>query len=395
MSTPTGVTGEDRDDLSGAENRAIRARSRRLLVGLLRPLRRRLILTLVVVIVSTALQVAGPTLIAFGIDRGVPALADGDALPLLLAGGGFLAATVLGAVLIGWYRVLQARISQAVLFELRRRVFRHTQRLSLDFHESYTSGRIISRQTSDLDSIRELLDEGLGNLVSGVFYTAFTAIALILLDAPSGLALAGALVPLFFLVRWFQVRSQRLFRSTRTTSARMIVQFVESMTGIRAVQAFRKEPANEAKFGALVEDNRQSNARVFRLFGTFDPGLVLIGNLTVAAVLLTGGVRVAEGELAIGVLLAVLLYVRRFFDPLEELAMFYNGYQSASAALEKISGVLEETPTVADPATPVELRSPRGTVRFDGVEFGYRDGRVVLPRFDLELPAGQTVALVG
>ncbi|MCU1438883.1 MAG: transporter [Naasia sp.] len=395
MSTTTGVSGEEREDLTRAENQAVRARSRKLLIELLTPLRRRLALTLGVVIVSTALQVAGPALVAVGIDRGVPALGGGDPLPLLLAGGGFLAATVLGAVLIGWYRVLQARISQAVLYELRRRVFRHTQRLSLDFHESYTSGRIISRQTSDLDSIRELLDEGLGNLVSGVFYTAFTALALVLLDPISGLALAAAMLPLFVLVRWFQVRSQRAFRSTRTTSARMIVQFVETMTGIRAVQAFRKERANADRFGGLVEDNRRSNASVFRLFGTFDPGLVLIGNLTVAAVLLVGGIRVAEGGLAIGVLLAVLLYVRRFFDPLEELAMFYNGYQSASAALEKISGVLEEAPSVVDPAEPVPLRSPRGHVRFEGVEFAYRSGRVVLPRFDLELPAGQTVALVG
>ncbi|WP_210507302.1 ABC transporter ATP-binding protein [Naasia sp. SYSU D00057] len=393
--TMSGVAGEDRDDLSRQESRSMRLRSRRLLLELLRPLRRSIILTLVVVVFATLAQVAGPALIAFGIDRGVPALIDGDVLPLALAGAGFLASSAVGAVLIGWYRILQARISQAVLFDLRRRVFQHTQRLSLDFHESYTSGRIISRQTSDLDSIRELLDEGIGNLVSGAFYTVFTAVALVLLDAPSGLVLAVALIPLWFLVRWFQKRSQRLFRATRVASARMIVQFVETMTGIRAVKAFRKEGRNQQKFGELVEDYRGANAKVFRLFGTFDPGLVLIGNLTVAGVLLTGGMRVAAGELAIGVLLAVLLYVRRFFDPMEELAMFYNGYQSASAALEKISGVLEERPSVADPARPVDLRAARGAVEFDEVEFGYRDGAVILPRFDLDIPAGQTIALVG
>ncbi|WP_210479666.1 ABC transporter ATP-binding protein [Naasia sp. SYSU D00948] len=395
MSSVSGVTGEEREDLSRAESREIRRRSRRLLLELLRPMHGRLWLTFVVVVTATAAQVVGPALIAFGVDQGVPALADGDPVPLVLAGAGFLLSSLLGAVLIGWFRILQAKISQDVLFDLRRRVFTHTQRLSLDFHESYTSGRIISRQTSDLDSIRELLDEGIGNLISGGFYMAFTAVALVLLDAPSGLVLAVAILPLAGLVRWFQVRSQRLFRATRVTSARVIVQFVETMTGIRAVKAFRKEERNRETFGRLVEDHRAANARVFRLFGTFDPGLVLIGNLTVAAVLLVGGMRVAGGELAIGVLLAVLLYVRRFFDPMEEVAMFYNGYQSASAALEKISGVLEERPTVADPAAPVALRAARGAVRFQGVEFGYRNGKVVLPRFDLEIPAGQTIALVG
>jgi ATP-binding cassette subfamily B protein len=397
MSTASvsGVTGEERDDLSRTESRSMRKRSQRLLLTLLRPLRKQMALTLAVVILSTAAQVAGPTLVAVGIDQGVPALAAGDWLPLVLAGGGFLASIVMGSLLIGWYRVLQARISQAVLFDLRRQVFRQTQGLSIDFHESYTSGRIIARQTSDLDSIRELLDEGLGNLVSGVFYTLFTALALVLLDPQSGLVLAVSVLPLWFLVRWFQTRSQRQFRVTRTASARLIVQFVETMTGIRAVKAFRKEEQNREKFAGLTEDYRQANAGVFRLFGTFEPGLVLIGNVTVATVLLFGGLRVASGELAIGALLAILLYVRRFFDPLQELAMFYNGYQSASAALEKISGVLEERPSVADPAHPVDLHTPRGAVRFDGVEFGYRGGAVILPRFDLDIPAGQTIALVG
>jgi ATP-binding cassette subfamily B protein len=274
-------------------------------------------------------------------------------------------------------------------------VFLQTQKLSLEFHESYTSGRIISRQTSDLDSIRELLDSGINQLVSGILYSLFTAIALFLLDWTSGLVLLGALVPLFILTRWFQVRSQKLFRQSRVASAKLIVQFVETMTGIRAVKAFRKERRNEKEFGGLVEDYRDVNARVIQLFGVFDPGLILIGNVTVAAVLLVGGFRVVDGQLAIGALLAAVLYARRFFDPMEDMAMFYNSYQSASAALEKISGVLEEKPTVPDPEKPVDLWSARGHVRFEDVRFAYNEDAVVLPDFTLDLPAGQTIALVG
>ncbi|WP_230671821.1 ABC transporter ATP-binding protein [Rathayibacter sp. Leaf248] len=386
---------EERDDLTRAESAAMRRRSLRLLGSLLRPLRVRLILTAVVVVISTAAQVAGPALIAAGIDNGLPAVLDGDATPLLLAVGAYILTGLTGALLVAWYTVLSARVSQAILLDLRKRVFLHTQRLSLEFHENYTSGRIISRQTSDLDSIRELLDSGINQLVQGALYMGFVAIALVSLDPPSGLVLACALVPLAILTRWFQKRSQALFRGTRVASSRLIVQFVETMTGIRAVQAFRTETRNESVFGELVERYRVTYKRVFALFGTFDPGLVLIGNVTVAVVLLLGGIRVLDGGLEIGALLAVLLYTRRFFDPMEEMAMFYNSYQSAAAALEKISGVLAEEPSVPDPARPVDLYEARGRIGFEGVRFAYTADREILPRFDLDIPAGQTIALVG
>jgi ATP-binding cassette subfamily B protein len=390
-----GVEGEERNDLSRAESRQVRDRSLRLLGSLLRPERARVVLTMAVVIVSTLAQVAGPALIAYGIDRGLPALLERDWFPLGATVVVYLAAGLVGAGLIAWYTVLTAKISQAILFDLRTRVFLHTQQLSLEFHESYTSGRIIARQTSDLDAIKELLDSGINQLVQGALYMVFVGAAMFFVDGVSGLILLGALVPLGFLTRWFQKRSQQLFRRTRVASARLIVQFVETMTGIRAVKAFRKEKRNEKEFGDLVENNRAVNAKVIQLFGIFDPGLVLIGNVALAVVLVAGGFRVAEGSLAIGALLAALLYTRQFFAPAQDMAMFYNSYQSAAAALEKISGVLEEKPGVPDPATPVDLWTATGAVDFSGVEFAYKKDRVILPEFDLSIPAGQTIALVG
>ena len=391
----TGVEGEERNDFTKAESTQIRQRSIRLLGSLLRPVRAQVILTMAVVIISTAAQVAGPALIAFGIDHGLPALMKQDWFPLGATVVIYLITGVVGALLIAWYTVLTAKISQAILLDLRKRVFLHTQRLSLEFHESYTSGRIIARQTSDLDSIRELLDSGVNQLVQGALYMVFIAIAMFTVDWQSGLVLFGALIPLALLTRWFQVQSQQLFRKTRVASARLIVHFVETMTGIRAVKAFRKEKRNEDEFGDLVEDYRNVNGRVIQLFGIFDPGLVLIGNVALAVVLLAGGLRVANDGLAIGALLAALLYTRQFFAPAQEMAMFYNSYQSAAAALEKISGVLEETPSVPDPTEPIDLWEAKGGVRFDGVKFAYNEGRVILPSFDLDIPAGQTIALVG
>src|SRR5690606_28950204 len=147
---------------------------------------------------------------------------------------------------------------------------------------------------------------------------------------------------------------------SRVASASLIVHFVEAMAGIRAVQAFRKEQRNRKAYAKLTDDYREVNTDLIQIFGIYDPGLVLIGNLTVAAALLFGGFWLFDGGIEVGVLLAVVLYARRFFDPMEEMAMFYNSYQSAAAALEKISGVLEESPTVPDPVDPVDLWEASG-----------------------------------
>lgn len=392
----TGVEGEERSDYTKAESTQIRQRSLRLLGTLLRPERGRIVFAFALVVVSTIAQVSGPTLIALGIDTGLPALVQrGDGVPIALIVGGYLIAAVVGATLIAQFTVISARISQAVLIDLRTRLYRHAQLLSLEFHESYTSGRIIARQTSDLESIRELLDSSLTGLTQGVLYMGFVAVALVTLDPWSGLVLAVSLVPLILLTRWFQINSQRTYRATRVFSARLIVKFVETMTGIRAVQAFRAESRNRDEYGGIVEDYRRANADSIKLFGVYDPGLILIGNVTVAIVLLVGGFRVVSGGLEIGTLLAIVLYTRRFFDPMENLAGFYNSYQAAAAALEKVSGVLEEEPSVPEPARSTELAHARGEVAFDNVQFAYRADRVILPDFSLHLPAGQTVALVG
>ena len=390
-----GTNDEERTDLNKEESRFVRARSRRLLSSLLRPLRTRLIAAIALVLVSTGFRVAGPALIALGIDWAIPRAIVQDFTPMWTVVIVYLSAAVLTAILTYYFLMLTAKLSQAMLFDLRNRMFVHTQKLSVEFHERYTAGRVIARQTSDLESIGELLSGGLNELVVGGMFMIFTAGALLLIDPTSFLVLFGALLPLGLLTRWFQVKTNRGYRKQRVASSRMIQYFVETMTGIRAVKAFRKEPKNEEHFGGLVETYRKHNAHLIQLFGIYDPGLIMIGNATVAAVLLVGGFRVLEGDLGIGVLTAAILYARRFFDPMEEIAIFYNSYQSAASALEKISGVLEEEPTVPEAENPVEFKDAKGNVKFDGVKFQYSTGPVVLHPFDLDIPAGQTIALVG
>jgi ATP-binding cassette subfamily B protein len=392
---PTDAAADDATRLDRETSAAVRARSMRLLGELLRPRRRALAWAGVLVVLSTLGQVAGPWLVSLAIDVAVPALADGRAAPLVLVGSAYLVAAVVGGLCAGAYVRAAARIAQGVLLALRRRVFRHTQLLSLDFHESYTSGRIISRQTSDLEALRELLDGGLTGVVSSLMLMLFTGLGLWLLDPVSGLVLVVALVPAWLLTRWFQKHSQLYYRQQRTTSARLIVKFVETMTGMRAVQAFRREATTEAEYERLGEEYRDANLRIFSVNGRYQPGLVLIGNVAVAAALAVGGWRVYQGSLDVGVLVAALLYVKRFFQPIQQLGMFYNSFQSATAALEKVSGLLAEEPTVVEPTRPTPLPHARGALRLDDVTFRYGDGPVILPDLDLTIPAGQTVALVG
>jgi ATP-binding cassette subfamily B protein len=391
-----GVTGEERSDFTKQEGKRLRQRSLSLLKSLLHPVRVRLYWTLVVVVVSTAAQVAGPTLLALGIDQGLSQVVQNhNWLPAQMIVSAYVLTAIVSSTMMAVYMRSSAVLSQTVLIDLRERVFQHTQNLSMSFHENYTSGRVIARQTSDIETLRELLDGGISNLFRGILLMTFTAGALIALDPSSALPLLIALIPAFFLTRWFSNTSKKQFREARTFSARLIVQFVETMTGIRAVKAFRREERNEKSYALAVDDYREANRKVIRLFGTYDPGLKVIGVFTLAAVLILGSFRVANGAMEVGVLLAAVLYTRRFFEPMEELAMFYNSFQNASSALEKVSGMLEEKATVVEPVNPVRLAHPQGRLDFNRVRFGYNDNSVVLPDLDLHIPAGQTIALVG
>ena len=389
-----GVAAEDAEELSASGSSFLRGRSRRLLGELLRPHRRRLWVLLAVVLVQNLAWLAGPYLIGVGIDVGVPALLADDPWPLVRTTAAMVGAALLDAGLRYWFLVGSGRVGQAVLLTLRRRVFAHVQQLSLAFHERYTSGKTISRLTSDVQALSEMFDEGLDGLLTALLSVVSIGVVLLVLDLPLGLVALLGLPALLLLGRWFQRSSTIAYRRTRQTIAALIVQFTETFGGIRAVQAFRREPRNDELHAELNEANRQAHQHAFWLVAVFIPAVTMIGNLVTVAVLGYGALRVVDGDLAVGVLVSFLLYLRRFFDPLQDIAMFYNSYQSANAALEKLSGVLEERSTVREPADPQPLPQAAGELVFDGVRFGY-GGATVLPHLDLTIPAGQTVALVG
>ncbi|MET1062177.1 MAG: ABC transporter ATP-binding protein, partial [Aeromicrobium sp.] len=321
--------------------------SRRLLGELLAPYKRAIRLLLLVVLVENAARLSIPYLVKEGIDTGIPPIrATGDLGPLLLIVAMVLVATITQAVTRRLFLVRSGEIGQRVLLRLRGRVFRHFQALSPQFHDHYTSGRVISRQTSDVDAIYEMLETGFDGLVTAALTLVGTAGLLLFLDVRLGLVALVCGPFLAWLTNWFRKESAKSYRVTREKVALVIVHFVESMGGIRAVQAFRREPRNQEIFDDVNDQYRRANLVAFRLVAWFMPGIRLIGNVTIAVVLVYGAYRAYHGEVTVGVLAAFLLYLRQFFEPMMEISQFYNTFQSASAALEKLAGVLEEKPSV-------------------------------------------------
>ena len=379
-----------------AENKASRKRSFALLGELISPVKGQFVLMAIMVVIAQLAVVAGPAIIAWGIDHGLPSLMAGDPVPAYQAAGLAVGAAIIGGVLTYGYVRQSVVVGQRMLLALRRKVFRFTQKQDLEFHESYTSGRIVSRHTSDMEALRELLDSGVNVMVGASLSMVFTIVLIVTMDPVTGLVMLLMLIPCVMLTVWFQKRSRIEYRAIRTHSARLIVHFVEAMAGIRAVKAFRKEGRNQAEFDGLAQDYRDASMRSINVFGIYQPALRVLANITIAAVLVVGGFRVLEGNLQVGVLVALVLYSRRFFQPVDEIANFYNAFQSAVAALEKIANLLAVQPHVKESRTPTPLPSSDGQVDFENVSFRYtEDGPLVLKPLDLHIPAGQTVALVG
>jgi ATP-binding cassette subfamily B protein len=374
----------------------LRGRSRALLRSLLAPYRKQIMWIIVLLLIMNGANLAGPYLVMLGIDEGIPPLTEsGDYTMLVIVGVTFAVVAVVEYLATRTEISLSGKVSQLLLLNLRRRVFGHFNRLSVAFHERFTSGRVVARMTSDMDAIRELSDNGVHDLVLSALSVVSIAAIMLWMDTELALVALISFPVMALLGNWFRKFSSVVYRRTRETIALVIVYFVESIGGVRAVQAYRREPRNQQIFDGLNADNRDANITGHRAAATFAAGTKAIGNATIALVLLYGGYLVMHDETRIGVLAAFLLYLRRFYEPMQELTMFYNTLQSATAALEKLSGVLAERPDVPAPAKPVALPAARGELRFDEVSFSYRAGKVVLAHLDLHIPAGQTVAIVG
>ncbi|MFG2296355.1 ABC transporter ATP-binding protein [Streptomyces sp. NPDC048603] len=381
---------------SGARNALLRM--------LLRPKRRRLAAATALALVENACGLVAPLLIAAAIDRGLPAAADGRWSPLAGFTAAALAAGLTTATVKYCFLRYSGSIAQDLLFELRHRAFAHVTGQPLAFHESYPSGRVIARLSSDVESVEEMLEMGLDGLFSALFSMVGVLAVMLWLDGPMAAVVIVLFLPLFLLTRWFRRRSRVAYRHTRTAVEGVVGHTVEAYNGIRAVQAFRREDANARRLSGLDARYAVARAESGWVSAAFSGGVKLIGNLSLVGLLTLGVFRIDQGHLQAGALTAFLLYVHRLYDPIDELASFANAFASASAGLEKIGALFVRHPAVAEPGKPVPLPAARepgeglalGAVRFEDVHFRYGgQGRPVLSAMDLTLEAGRTVALVG
>ena len=405
---------EPREQMSPQERAETRERSMALLRQMLRPHRGALALSIISVLLVSGSSAIAPILIARVLDSSIEPLKQGDISPLLTLLVLFVAATAVTAI-FSWVNVAYTvRVSLGVVVYLRKRVFRHAQSLSVSFHERYTSGKVISRLTSDIDTVRSFLDSGISQLAITLLSMVISAVAIFLLDWRIGLLMLAMGVPIYFLTRWFQKAAVPVFRTMRTESAHLTSRFVETFTGIRAVKAFGAEARMRTEYAQASERYRLAVMDSIKIFGVYAPTLTLLGNLFIAGALVLGGYAVLGGTMQIGTLLALVIYANRVFEPVMQLSEFYNMFQSAMSALEKLSSFLAEEPEVAEPEHPYERAvepasepaaesttgGVTGTVRgalveLDSAVFGYTSDRHALKETSLRIEPGTTVALVG
>lgn len=404
---------EPREQMSPQERAETRERSMALLRQMLRPHRGALALSIISVLLVSGSSAVAPILIARVLDSSIEPLKQGDVSPLLTLLAFFVAATAVTAI-FSWVNVAYTvRVSLGVVVYLRKRVFRHAQSLSVSFHERYTSGKVISRLTSDIDTVRSFLDSGISQLAITLLSMVISAVAIFLLDWRIGLFMLVMGVPIYFLTRWFQKAAVPVFRTMRTESAHLTSRFVETFTGIRAVKAFGAEAQMRYEYAQASERYRLAVMDSIKIFGVYSPVLMLLGNVFIAGALVLGGYAVLGGTMQIGTLLALVIYANRVFEPVMQLSEFYNMFQSAMSALEKLSSFLAEEPEVAEPEHPheraVESAAESATgvsggvngtvhgalVELDSAVFGYTSDRHALKETTLRIEPGTTVALVG
>jgi ATP-binding cassette, subfamily B, bacterial len=373
---------------------------RALLGSLLRPYAGRIGLAVAVVLIRQAAQQAGPLLVAYAIDRAVPALRERHAGPLVTVAVLYVLCAIVSGGTQYVFVTASAGIGQGVLADLRNRIFRHAQRLDLAFHERHPAGWLTSRATSDVEALRALLDGSVGQIVTAALSTVTITATLLYLDWPLGVTALAVVVPLYATMHSFRRRSARVYTHRSEALATVTARTAETVSGIRTVQALRQERPNDAAFAALNAGHERLNGGAGLEMARYVTASRLVANIAVAALMVWGAYRVAGGGLELGVFAAIVLNLRRLYDEPLKLGGVLDSYQSASASLRAIAGVLAQQPAVDEPAHPAPLPDrPAGTlgraIRFEQVGFSYGAGPAVLPGVDLTVSAGQIVAVLG
>jgi ATP-binding cassette, subfamily B, multidrug efflux pump len=366
----------------------------RRLLGYLRPYRWQTAAAVLLLLVQSGLALVGPRLTEHALDVAIP---HGDRGLLTLLAGIYLTTLLFEFVAEYAGTLLTTFVGQRVMYDLRMEIFGRLQRLSIAFFDRNPVGRLMTRVTSDVETLNELFSSGVVTLFGDVF--TLLAIMGMMLAIDWRLALVTfSVIPLVWLTaRVFRRRVREAFRDIRIRLARLNAYLQERLTGMRVVQLFGREEASARRFGELNQEHLAAHLRSITVYAVFFPMVELLTSIAMALLLWYGGLRVLDGTLTVGVLAAFIQYTRRFFQPLQDLSEKVNLLQSAMASSERVFALLDEPVTVREPEHPRPLPRPvRGEVRFEGVWFRYSpEGPWVLRDISFTASPGRTIALVG
>jgi len=381
-------------------SKGTRGRNLRGLLALLRPYRGRAALTVGALLLGTAASLAPPLLARAAIDDGIE---RHDVTKLALVVGAFLLAALVNWAMTYTQTYLVGWVGQRALADLRIRIFTHLQSLPIGFYESRPAGVLISRITNDVEALDSLVTDSVVTLFESSLTLVGTVGILLYLDVKLAL-ITFCVLPLLLLGSlWFRIVSAGAFRRTRETIGSITAYLQETLSGIRVVRSFAHEPVHEAEFRLLNDDNADANMTTVKLNAAYFPSVEMLSGVAVAAIVLYGGYQAIDGNISIGTIVAFVAALSNLFEPIQQLSQLYATYQSGMAALEKIFQLLDEQPDLTDRPDAIELERIVGEVDFDDVSFAYRkragddssEQILALDHIDLQIPPGQTVALVG
>ncbi|NCF69216.1 MAG: ATP-binding cassette domain-containing protein [Chloroflexi bacterium] len=358
----------------------------------LRPYTGRLILAIVLMVISSLLAVSQPLIIGLAIDEGIRA----GSLTVLRTWSVLFLVAALGAWITNRWRIaIMAHVGTAVVADYRSHLFRHLHTLSLSFFNSYSVGRLMSRLISDIGVVQDFITWSITGLFRSLFTLTGIVIAMFLLNWQLALVTFSVLPLMAILTNYWRNHVRVAYRATRQRLSLINGYLNESITGIRVTKSFTREERNYQYFNNLNNSYFNANVDASRLSAIFFPGVDLMGSLATALVVGLGGWLVLGDALTAGTLVAFVLYVDRFFEPIRELAQRYNVFQATMAASERVFNLLDIQPAIAD--TPQARSLPRidGRVEFRNVSFGYNEETLVLKDVNLRAEPGQRIALVG
>ncbi|MEV5276209.1 ABC transporter ATP-binding protein [Streptomyces sp. NPDC052811] len=361
---------------------------RRLLRGFGLPL----LVSLLLVAIDAGMSLILPVLIRHGIDQGVTRLALGAVWAA--AGLALVSVAVQWLAQTGETR-MTGRTGERVLYTLRLKIFAQLQRLGLDYYERELTGRIMTRMTTDVDALSTFLQTGLVTAFVSVVTFFGIMLALLVIDVELALVVFATLPLLIVGTYFFRKKSVQAYELARERVSVVNADLQESVSGLRIVQAFRREHDGAERFAARSDHYRQARVRGQWLISVYFPFVQLLSSVAAASVLIVGAGRVDNGTLTTGALVAYLLYIDLFFAPVQQLSQVFDGYQQAAVSLKRIQELLQEKTSTAAAAEPLDVLSLRGEIAFEDVDFAYGADEEALSGVDLRIPAGQTVAFVG